>query len=156
MNKQYIFPFIIFLLCFIALFFGGLAGSIYSGRGLFLSIILNKSMITEKGIISYVSKRSRALNYTVYFSLENQTTVYKQSEETLLCSAKAGDEINVVFNKERNFFIIKDHIIAIYFAYINAMILCLICFAMSFLCRKAVIELYRGMLNKDVCYEAEE
>jgi hypothetical protein len=148
MNKQYIFPFLMFFLVFIALFFGGLAGSIYSIRGLCLSISLNNSMETEKGIISHISKRYKKPNYIIHFSLENQTVVHKESVSKIMSNAKVGDEIQVVFNKKRNFFIIKDLIKATYISYITAMILCLIGFAISFMAGEVVIGLYGDMLNK--------
>ena len=148
MIKKYLYPFIIFSLLFIALLVIGLAGSIYYSRCLCLSFYLNKSEISEKGIITGTVRRNRTFNTNVYLTLENQTTVYTESVfKTITNEPKVGGEIEVIFNKNRNFFVIKNFIVATCISYAVTIIICMICLYLSFLFGKSVLILYKEIFK---------
>lgn len=145
MNKRYLPSFLVFLFITIILFTGGLFGSFYYARCLYLSIILNNSVMIEKGIVSHISIRNRTFNQTIHFSLRDPTRVYKKSIFKLFTQAKVGDELDVVFNSKHNFYIIRNYILSTYITYIISILLCLLFFSMFFLTGKVVIGIYREM-----------
>jgi hypothetical protein len=148
MDKRYIPSFLIFSLIFFGCFGGGLSGSVYSIRCLYLSIRLNKLNVSEKAVITKVISLNRTFNKTIYFSINTNNLILTKSMFKLSAKAEVGDEIEVIFNKKRNFFIIKNYMVAIYTGYIIGTILSLILFCLSFLFGRGLIAMYKEMIAK--------
>jgi hypothetical protein len=100
------------LFSFLIFFFITLAVliDIYSARGLTMVKNLAESDKLENGIISQVYDRHNSVNSTVYFILKNDNREYRINMFGLSFHGKPGDDVHVLFNEQRSFWVLKEHI----------------------------------------------
>ena len=146
MIRNYFVAFCVFALSSITLLGGGITGLVFSIKHYNDTRELEKSEIIENAIITHFVRRSNTSNYLIYFTTQNEGKTYRYNLfKVPFTKIKAGDEIEVKFNKNRTLFLITDYSSAFYAGYIVQIVLFVVCIILSVFFILGTIEIYNKM-----------